>query len=168
VDAVSNERWADARSTLGQMEAARAAEWSNSAPPLLAEQLDEELGDLSEAIQSARARRAATAAIGVARTALDLRLRHEAPEVIDLGRFELLARQLVVDAGARDRAAVGSDAAALEWTRDRIGDASDPAVAALDDELRFLEATAVAAEFGKVRQSARRLIAIAAGMQGSA
>jgi hypothetical protein len=45
--------------------------------------------------------KAATAAIDVAQAAVDIELRYRPPDEIDLARFELWARQTVVDTAAK-------------------------------------------------------------------
>ncbi|MBA3566160.1 MAG: hypothetical protein H0W31_04840 [Actinobacteria bacterium] len=57
--------------------------------------------------------------------ALDLELSYESPAQIDRARFDLWLRQTLVDAAARDRAAVSGDLATLEWIRDRIAHTLD-------------------------------------------
>ena len=52
--------------------------------------------------------------------ALDLELTYRPPAQIDRARFDLWLRHTLVDAAARDRAAVSGDVATLEWIRDRI------------------------------------------------
>lgn len=72
---------------------------------------------------SVRARdqaRAGTAAIDVAQTALDLKLRYRRPPEIDLGRAALWGRQVVVDARDGDLEAVTGDGAVLDWIRVRF------------------------------------------------
>ena len=63
---------------------------------------------------------AGTAAIDVAQSALDLQLRHRPVAEVDRARLGLWARQVEVDASARDLASVAGDVATLEWVRDRI------------------------------------------------
>jgi hypothetical protein len=64
--------------------------------------------------------KAGTAAIDVAQTALDLKLRYREPLEIDLGRAELWARQVIVDARDGDLAGVTGDGVVLDWTSDRF------------------------------------------------
>ena len=70
---------------------------------------------------------AGTAAIDVAQSALDLELRYRPPAEIDLARFELWARQILVDASASDMGGITGDVATLEWIRDRFTHMLDPA-----------------------------------------
>lgn len=64
--------------------------------------------------------RAGTAAIDVAQTALDLKLRYRGQPEIDLGRAALWGRQVVVDARDGDLGAVIGDGAVLDWIRLRF------------------------------------------------
>ena len=56
----------------------------------------------------------------MAQAALDLQLQFRRPAEIDLARFDLWARQVLVDAAAGDLPAISGDTATLEWIRDRI------------------------------------------------
>ena len=78
------------------------------------------LETLSRSVEARGQERAATAAIDVAQSALDFKLRYQPPAEIERARFELWARQLQVDAAARDAAGGRGDPAPLEWIRDRF------------------------------------------------
>ena len=67
------------------------------------------------------------AALRAEQAALDLQLRHRPPAQVDLDRMNLWARQLLVDAAAKNRGAAASDAATLQILWDRAGHAADPA-----------------------------------------
>jgi hypothetical protein len=119
VDATAAREWDAARANA---ERARAA-WRTlrgGAPPMIAARIDQDLGALARAVRSRRSARAVGAALNIAQSALDLELRHRPPAEIDVARFDLRARRLVVDAAAEDLAGVRGDVAVLEWMRDRI------------------------------------------------
>ncbi len=79
--------------------------------------VDTQMGDsvetLAEAVAGQDAPEARQAAIDVAQTTLDLQLRHQPSAEIDLARFDLWARQLLVDADAGDAAGVTGDVTVL-------------------------------------------------------
>ncbi|MEK6253025.1 MAG: hypothetical protein AABM43_14075, partial [Actinomycetota bacterium] len=111
-------------------------------PPRLAAEMNRALKALSSAIGKRDRARAGTAAIDVAQSALDLELRYRPPAEIDLGRFELWANQILVDAAAGDVGGVRSDVTTLEWIRDRFAGTIDSA-----------DLTAIDAHLGALRES---------------
>jgi len=135
------------------------------APPRLRPPLARALSGLTSAVKARDADRAAVRAIDVAQAVLDLELRYLPPDEIDLVRFQLWARQTVVDAAA-DRLGDGSgDVASLEWTRDRIADRLDPAaLSRLNSELLALREAEVDRNLPAVRTTAGRVVATAAGL----
>jgi hypothetical protein len=98
---------------------------SGDAPPRLRSPMKRALADLSRAVAARDRNASATAAIDVAQAALDLELRYRQPADIDRARFELWARQIVVDAQAHDLAGVRGDLATMELVRDRFFDGLD-------------------------------------------
>ncbi len=105
-------------------------------PPRIGHELDGALAALDGAIGSRNKTEASTAAVDVAQSAVDLELRYEAPAEIDLSRFELWARQVLVDAAAGDAGGVRSAITAMEWTRDRFAGTLNPAdLTAIDAHL---------------------------------
>ena len=91
---------------------------------------------LSSAIAKRDRARAGTAAIDVAQSALDLELRYRPPAEVDLGRFELWANQVLVDAAAGDVGGVRGDVTTMEWIRDRFAHTLDAAdLTAIDAHL---------------------------------
>ena len=87
------------------------------------------LAALDRAVQRRHPARARQAALRAEQAALDLQLRHRPPAEVDLERMDLWARQLQVDAEARDRGAVAGDAAALQTLWDRAGHTLTPTAA---------------------------------------
>jgi hypothetical protein len=99
---------------------------------------------------------AATGAIDVGQAALDFELRYLSPDEIDLHRFELWARQTVVDAASGHLGDVSGDVASLEWTRDRIADRLDPAdLSRINRELLALREAEVDKDLAAVRVGAQ-------------
>ena len=79
------------------------------------------LDALSKAVGDRDPARARQAALRVEQAALDLQLRHRDPAAVDLDRLDLWARQLQVDAVAKDGGAVAGDVATLRVIWDRAG-----------------------------------------------
>jgi hypothetical protein len=134
-------------------------------PPRLAPEMRRALRALGRGVAARDRTRAGTAAIDVARSALDLALRHVPAAQIDRARFELWARQILVDASARNRAAVAGDVATLEWIRDRFASTLGPVdrtrvdkhlldlrIAVTEGKLR-----GASAEAARLRETLRRL-----------
>ena len=135
-------------------------------PPRLRPAVDSALSGLSEAVTARDEDRVATGAIDVGQAALDLELRYRPPDEIDLARFELWARQTVVDTAGGRLGAVSGDVASLEWTRDRIADRLDPAdLSLINSELLALREAEVDNDLAAVREAAGRVRAAAAGLK---
>ena len=128
--ATSSGDWNSA--TTGEQAAERA--WDSyrreQVPPRLAKEMDRAFDELTAGIGARDQAQASNAAIDVAQSTLDLELRHRPPTEIDLARFELWARQILVDAAADQVGGVRADVATLEWTLDRFDDTLDSAAVA--------------------------------------
>jgi hypothetical protein len=123
------------------------------------------LDALRRAVSARSRREGPQAALGLANAGLDLQLRYRPPAEINLARFELWARRLLVDAAARDSAAVHGDVTTLAWIRDRLAlDIADGN--RLDDQLRYLRSVAEAREFRVAMDEAARLLETLAGLEG--
>jgi hypothetical protein len=135
-------------------------------PPGLRAPVRRALSALSDAVKARDDDQAATGAIDVGQAALDLELRYRAPDDIDLARFELWARQTVVDTAAERLGAVSGDVASLEWTRDRFADRLDPAdLSQINSELLALREAEVDNDLAAVREAAGRVRATAARLE---
>jgi hypothetical protein len=155
---------------LGDWEAASAAfariqtawnELRDADPPrMVAGRVADVLPRLARAVKARKLGRIGPQAIDLAQSALDLELRHRPAVEIDADRFRLWTQQLRVDADAHDLHAVTGDVAVLEWIRDRIAYALDPAPRrALDDGLRDLRYAADAKNLPAAADRAARLSA---------
>jgi hypothetical protein len=157
--------WPAATATLRRMTAAWATLRIGGVPPRLEPQMGRAVGALTRAIDARDSIRARQAALDVAQSALDLRLRHRPVLEIDQDRLELWATRLTVDAEAGDLANVRGDLATLEWIRDRVAHALGAVQRTrLDTHLLELrgavgdeELDAVAAEAGRLRATLARL-----------
>jgi hypothetical protein len=119
-DAVRSEDWKAASARLEALTAAWKSYGAGDVPPRIATEMDRALDALAGAIDARDQARAGSAAIDVAQSALDLELRHLPPAEVDLARFELWARQVLVDASANDLAGIAGDVSTMEWIRDRF------------------------------------------------
>ncbi len=149
--------WEAASTTVKRMHAAwRTVE--TGAPPRIAAPLNNDLNALTRKIKDRRTAKVAQLAIDVAQSALDLELRHRPAVEVDVERFHLWTQQLRVHAAARDLAAVTGDVAVLEWIRDRVTGALDPAaLQGLDAGLRGLRAATDAKNLPAAADHAARL-----------
>jgi hypothetical protein len=135
-DPVRRGDWTAASTVLGATATAWATFSQGDVPPYLATEMSRAIEDAAAAIDAQDPAAAGTAAIDVAQSAADLRLRHVPPAEIDLARFDLWARQTIVDAAAGDRGGVRGDVTTLEFVRDRFAHTLDqPDVIRIDNHL---------------------------------
>jgi hypothetical protein len=147
------------------MKAAWATYGAGEVPTLIRPKMIDSLGALDRAVRARDTTRARQAAIDVTQSTLDLELRYRPAYKVNLARFDLWAAQVLVDAAARDDAAVRGDVFTLGYIRDRILHALDPAnVTAMNIELGKLQIAAVDGAFGRTIRDARRLRAVTAGL----
>lgn len=157
-DAVASEDWDAVAATYGAMSAVWATYRTANVPDLLEFQMSEALNILAGAIDDRDFTMTRQAALTVARAGLDLQLRQRPPLEIDLARFDLLARQLLIDAAADDQAGVTSDVTSLEWVWDRIAPVGAPStVAPLQAELDAMRETTEAGDLSAASRAAVRL-----------
>jgi hypothetical protein len=128
-DAAGAGRWAAAAAEVDAMAAAWERAGTGDVPKLLAGQMTDALDALATAAGARGPARCRQAALDAEQAALDLQLRHRDPAAVDLDRLELWARQLQVDAAAKDHGAVAGDVATLQILWDRAGHSADPAAA---------------------------------------
>jgi hypothetical protein len=120
-DAAGAGRWPAVTVRVGAMDAALKRLAGGEVPELLAEQLTTSMGALTKAAAGRDPAQVRQAALRVEQAALDLQLRWRAPAEVDVERLSLWARQLLLDAAAKDRGAVAGDAATLRVIWDRAG-----------------------------------------------
>lgn len=102
----------------------------------------------------------------MAQAALDMELRYRPTHQIDLARFELWARQLIVDAGAKSLGGANGDIAGLEWTRDRFAASLEPAdLTRINVHLLTLRERVVDGNLMAASAEAARLRRIVAGLE---
>ena len=138
-DSVSSGDWDSAKAALEPLTTAWDVSNGGEVPPYLATEMDRALDSLAAAVDARDRAQAGTAAIDVAQSAIDLQLRYRPPADIDRDRFELWARQVVVDAAAGDLAGMRGDVTTLEFIRDRfVHTLEQPDVIGLDVHLMEL------------------------------
>jgi hypothetical protein len=120
IDPARTGNWTSASKQLRAASGAWTAYRHEPVPPRLAIEMKRALTALGHAIEERDRARAGTAAIDVAQSALDFELRYHPAAEIDLRRFKLWAKQVVVDAAAGDPGGVRGDATTMEWIRDRF------------------------------------------------
>ncbi len=146
VGAAGSKDWKAASASTASMTSAWHAYEGGQVPPRLAGEMNDARGALTSAVHARDPQRTPQAALDVAKADLDLQLRYRAPVEINLARFELWARQLAVDAAARNAGDVHGDVTTLGFIRDRIAfNTADGNW--IDDQLRYLRAVAEAHEF---------------------
>ena len=139
--AAAERRWEAASKTVDTIASAWKAHREGDVPPRLVGPMSRALAVLDQAVEARAAGRARHAALDVVQAGLDLQLRYRSPGAIDRARFDLWARQVLVDARSRNLAALSGDAATLEWIRDRIAHTlDDVSVTRLDTRLEELRA----------------------------
>ena len=161
-DAARSKDWNTASATVRSMTGAWNSFRAGGVPQRLGARMRAALHALTRAVGMRNPGRGAQAALDVANAGLDLQLRYRPPVEVNRARFELWTRQLLLDAAARDAAAVGGDVTTLAWIRDRI--AFDSATGdGIDDQLRLLRSVADANEFDVAMVQAARLRETLAG-----
>jgi hypothetical protein len=139
-DSSAAERWDRVAATLATMTAAWSDYRAGDVPKLLATQTTGALDSLARAVKARDPAATRQAALEVTQASLDLQLQHRPAAEVDLARLDMWARQLLVDAAAKDRAAVAGDVATLRtiWERMRhtVAPAQAERVAARLDALR--------------------------------
>ena len=158
--------WKAASTAVGTMTTA----WTNyraaGVPRLVEPQMTAALGALSKAVAARDTRRSRQAAIDAARLSLDLLLRYRPATAVNLARFDLWAAQVLVDAAAKDPAAIRGDAFTLVYIRDRILRSIDPAsLGQINTGLLDLQVAALDGEVAAAAKAATQLRGVVAAIQ---
>ncbi|MDP9492189.1 MAG: hypothetical protein M3P42_08350 [Actinomycetota bacterium] len=132
-------------------------------PPRLVAPTNEALRNLARRVAGRDRAGSRQAALDAAQAVLDLQLQYRPVAEIDLGRFDIWLRQVVLDAQARAHGALLGDVSTLEWMRDRIEKALDPVdLTRLDTLLKELRTNAGDEDFAGASETAvemRKLLA---------
>jgi hypothetical protein len=163
-EAAAVEDWDAASARLQTMTTAWATyQAAGNVPELLDAQMSRALaalaGDvLTPAVNQRNATGTRKAAIDVAMTSLDLQLRYRPPTQVDLARFDLWVKQLLVDAAGDEFGPVLGDVAVLEWTWDRFAHTLDgSAFSNLKNQLDELRGAADTEDLAVVAEAAGQL-----------
>jgi hypothetical protein len=150
--------WPAAEATIKRMNARWQTLRTQKPPPLVAARMTKALATLNVAVRQHQSVPVTRTAIDVALSALDLQLRHRRPDQIDVERIHLHSQLLRVHAAAKDAAGVAGEVAVLEWLRDRITDALQPAgQQEIDTRLSDLRAASDARNLPAAADHAARL-----------
>jgi hypothetical protein len=156
LDMVRSGDWRRASATVKTMTGAWRSVQEGGTPERLGARMSKALDALVAAVGGRNRQQASQAALAVVDASLDLQLRYRPVAEINLARFELWARQLFVDAAARNAAAVHGDVTTLAWIRDRTALATAD-TNGIDDQLHYLRSVADANEFEVAMVQAARL-----------
>jgi hypothetical protein len=159
VEAARSGSWGRARDSVRESIAA----WDRyrtheTAPRLIEPIVTDGLERLRVAVERRRGDAAAAVAIEVARSAFDIQLRYRPPAEVELARMDLWAAQLELDAARADAGAVGSDAFALDYVRDRLLAALAPSdLAQVTAQIGAIQVAVIDEELEAAGQAASRL-----------
>jgi hypothetical protein len=161
-DAVSRaartKRWGAAAGRATAMNTAWRTYRATGVPPRLIGPMNTALKMLTRQIDRRNLLATRFAALDVLQAARDIELRYRSQVEIDRARFDLWLRRLIVDATAKDLAAMTGDAATLEWIRDRIAQSFDPVTrTAIDNQLKRLRGEVTDAHRGAAARTAATL-----------
>ncbi|MDQ3717125.1 MAG: hypothetical protein M3381_14125 [Actinomycetota bacterium] len=156
--------WAAVAALLHSLTTAWASYRDTGVPPLTADGMDVALEALTSAAATQEAAVTQQAANDLAYVMTDLRLRHAPPATVDVGRMDILARQVLLDAAAEQQGFLTGDATHLEAVWNRISHAiQENAVTSIDGVLTDLRA---AAESGDYTASAAAALALRQALSG--
>lgn len=162
-EAAESDEWDAASTSLAAMTAAWEAYRAGGVPPLLDTQLSDAMAALVDVIDARDPAETRQAALNVAMADLDFQLRYLPPAEIDLARFELWTRQVLIDADADDSGALAGDVTTLIWINDRIAHTLDGAAAdQIDMALDQLQAAVDADDSAAAAAAAAELRTIVA------
>jgi hypothetical protein len=165
-DAAGSGDWKTASATVKDMAAAWETYRTRSLPKLIEPLMNRALELLAKAVDARSVTRVRNVAIQTARSSFDLQLRYRPPAEIDLARLDLWAAQLLVDAAVGDANAVGSDAFALDYIRDRIRQAlGESDLARVNLELGAIQVAVVDEDLAAATTAARQLREVLAGIR---
>ena len=158
--------WKAASTAVGRMTTAWTKYRAAGVPRLVEPQMTAALDALSRAVAARDTRRSRQAAIDAARLSLDLLLRYRPATAVNLARFDLWAAQVLVDAAAKDPAAIRGDAFTLVYIRDRILRSIDPAsLGQINTGLLDLQVAALDGEVAAAAKAATQLRGVVAAIQ---
>lgn len=159
IDALLAGQWDAAAADLREINRAWHAYRAGEVPVRIAGEMDRAIEDLTSAIEAHDVGTAGNGAIDVAQSTLDLELRHLHPPEVDLARFELWARQILVHAASGDDGGVNGDIITLGWVRDRFAQMLEgPERVRIDKHIQVLRGTVVDRDPKAAEAEAQRLL----------
>jgi hypothetical protein len=162
-EAATRRDWRRAVSNLDEMLSAWKGLPTDEEPRLIRPVLARALRSLARSVDARDVEGTRNDAIGVARSSFDLQLRYRPATEIDIARLDLWAAQLISDQAAGDMDAVAADAYALDYVRDRILAALDPAtLTAVNIHLGAIQSAVKDEEPAAAAEAATRLRGILA------
>lgn len=165
-DATLSKDWNSASADVEKMVTAWKTYGAGDVPKRIKPRMTAALASLGRAVDARGTPQTRQAAIDVAQWSLDLQLRYRPPGEVDLGRFDLWAAQLLVDAAARDAAGVTGDVFTLDYIRDRIRNTLESSdLARINSHLGELQAAVVDVELSVAADEAAQLREIVAGLR---
>ena len=130
-------------------------------PPRLVEPMTRALTQLGNGIATGTHRKALQGALNVEQAGLDLLLQFSPIVEIDIDRFLLWTRRIIVDVQSEYADGLKGDASTLEWIRDHIASSLDKTdVTSIDKLLKDLRGIVNDEDFGAAKMKARELEAI--------
>ena len=161
-DNVRSQKWGRASAQLTLMNAAwQRHRGVGAIPPRLVEPMTRALTQLGNGIATRTHRKALQGALNVEQAGLDLLLQFSPIVEIDIDRFLLWTRQIIVDVHSENAGGLKGDASTLEWIRDRIASSLDTTdVTRIDKLLKDLRGIVNDGDFRAAKVKARELEAI--------
>jgi hypothetical protein len=164
-EAAGSGDWSAASNAVGPMTAAWDTYRTGGVPKSIQLRMTGSLDALAAAVARRDAQASRQAAIDTAQWSLDLQLRYRAPAEVSVGRFDLWAAQVLVDAAARDVGALRGDAFTLVYIRDRIlRSVSATDLGGINTLLQALQVAATDKDFAAAADAAAQLRNTLAGL----
>jgi hypothetical protein len=168
LDAAPSREWSALNTSVKDLAAAWARYRGDAVPKLIEPVMGASVSSLARAVRRHDLEGTKRAAIQAARSSFDLQLRYRPVHEIDLARLDLWAAQLLVDQSAHDARAVGADAFALDYVRDRLLDTLQPAdLRRLNVDLGSIQVAIADQDMGAAGSGARRLRELVAQIQAT-
>ncbi|MDQ4036896.1 MAG: hypothetical protein M3313_00735 [Actinomycetota bacterium] len=157
--------WPAVTALLVSLTGAWASYRETGVPPLTSEGMDSALVEVTTAAGAQRAAATQQAANDLAYVVTDLRLRHEPPAAVDVGRMDILARQILLDAAAEQQELVMGDLTHAEalWAR-TSHTVRACAASGIDGLLTDLRESAESADYPATADAALALRQLLAGL----
>jgi hypothetical protein len=154
-----------AKTVEGMNAAWQSFQATGEVPSNIAPLMSASLEALARAVDEGNQAKASRAAIEVARSSLDLQLRHRPATEIDLARFDLWLAQLGLDAKAGDPAQVNGDFFVIDYIRDRIQHTLGADLVEVNTLLDELNGAVADEDLAAAAETARHLREVVSGLE---